>query len=124
MVRAAQEVDVPVALVGATGVAGRAPAHGRRAWANRAGETLDERGVQGLGIRRLPQRRLQPTRRADPPAPFDADDAIVPPSLEHVTRDARRPQEALNHPNVVLEPLGRDQRESLYLRKTSYARFA
>ena len=32
-------------------------------------------------------------RRADPPAPFDSDDAIVPPSLEHVTIDARRPKE-------------------------------
>ena len=74
--------------------------------------TLDERGVQGLGILRLPQRSLQPTRRADPPAPFDSDDAIVPPSLAHVTLDARRPKEALNHPNVVLEPIGRDQRES------------
>ena len=112
MVRAAHEVDVPVELVGATGVAGRAPAHGRRALANREVETLDERGVQGLGILRLPPRSLQPTRRADPPAPFDSADAIVPPSLEHVTRDARRPQEALNPPNVVLEPLGRDQRES------------
>ena len=47
-----------------------------------------------------------------PPAPFDSDDAIVPPSLEHLTIDARRPKEALTHPNVVLEPLGRDQRES------------
>ena len=91
--RAAQEVDVPVELVGATGVAGRATAHVRRALANREVETLDERGVQGLGILRLPQRSLQPTRRADPPAPFDSDDAIVPPSLEHVTRDARRPKE-------------------------------
>ena len=95
IVRAAQEVDVPVELVGATGVAGRATAQVRRALANRAGETLDERGVlmEGLGILRLPQRSLQPTRRADPPAPFDSDDAIVPPSLEHVTRDARRPKE-------------------------------
>ena len=112
MVRAAQAVDVPVELVGAPGVAGRATAHVRRAWANREGETLDERGVQGLGILRLPPRRLQPTRRADPPAPCDSADAIVPPSLEHVTRDARRPNEALTHPNVVLEPLGRDQRAS------------
>ena len=112
IVRAAQEVDVPVALVGATGVAGRATAHVRRALANREVATLDERGVQGLGLLRLPQRSLQPTRRADPPAPFDSDDAIVPPSLEHVTLDARRPQEALTHPNVVLEPIGRDQRES------------
>ena len=103
---------MPVELVGATGVAGRATAQGRRALANREGETLDERGVQGLGILRLPQRSLQPTRRADPSASFDSDDAIVPPSLEHVTRDARRPKEALNHPNVLLEPLGRDQRES------------
>ena len=102
MVRAAQAVAVPVELVGATGVAGRATAHVRRAWANREVETLDERGVQGLGLLRLPH----------PPAPFDSDDAIVPPSLEHVTLDARRPQEALNHPNVVLEPIGRDQRES------------
>ena len=99
-------------LVGATGVAGRATAHVRRALANREVETLDERGVQGLGILRLPQRSLQPTRRADPPAPFDSDDAIVPPSLEHVTIDARRPKEALTHPNVVLEPIGRDQRDS------------
>ena len=106
IVRAAQEVDVPVELVGATGVAGRATAHVRRALANREAETLDERGVQGLGILRLPQRSLQPTRRTDPPAPFDSDDAIVPPSLEHVTIDARRPKEALNHPNVVLEPVG------------------
>ena len=112
IVIAAQEVDGPVALVGATGVAGRATAHVRRALANRAVETLDERGVQGLGILRLPQRSLQPTRRADPPAPFDSDDAIVPPSLEHVTLDARRPKEARTHPNVVLEPIGRDQRES------------
>ena len=112
MVRAAQEVDVPAELVGATGVAGRATAQVRRALANREGETLNERGVQGLGILRLPQRSLQRTRRADPPAPFDSADAIVPPSLEHVTRDARRPKEALNHPNVVLEPIGRDQRES------------
>ena len=112
IVRAAQEVDVPVELVGATGVAGRATAHVRRALANREVETLDERGVQGLGILRLPQRSLQPTRRADPPAPFHSDDAIVPPSLEHVTLDARRPKEALTHPNVVLEPIGRDQRES------------
>ena len=51
-------------------------------------------------------------QRPDPPAPFDSDDAIVPPSLEHLTIDARRPKEALNHPNVVLEPIGRDQRES------------
>ena len=49
---------------------------------------------------------FSPTRRADPPAPFDSDDAIVPPSLAHVTLDARRPQEALTHPNVVLEPVG------------------
>ena len=84
IVRAAQAVDVPVELVGATGVAGRATAPGRRALANREVETLDERGVQGLGILRLPQRSLQPTRRADPPAPFDSDDAIVPPSVEHV----------------------------------------
>ncbi len=66
IVRAAQEVDVPVELVGATGVAGRATAQVRRALANREVETLDERGVQGLGILRLPQRSLQPTRRADP----------------------------------------------------------
>ena len=112
IVRAAQEVDVPVELVGATGVAGRATAQVRRALANREVETLDERGVQGLGILRLPPRSLQPTRRADPPAPFDSDDAIVPPSLEHVTIDARRPKEALTHPNGVLEPLGRDQREA------------
>ena len=64
IVRAAHEVDVPVELVGATGVAGRAPAQVRRALANREVETLDERGVQGLGILRLPPRSLQPTRRA------------------------------------------------------------
>ena len=100
---------MPVELVGATGVAGRATAHVRRALANREVETLDERGVQGLGILRLPQRSLQPTRRADPPAPFDSADAIVPPSLEHWTIDARRPKEALTHPNVVLERCFRHQ---------------
>ena len=100
---------MPVELVGATSVAWRAPAQVRRALANRAVETLDERGVQGLGILRLPQRSLQPTRRADPPAPFDSDDAIVPPSLEHVTIDARRPKEAHHHPDVVLEAIGGDQ---------------
>ena len=63
IVIAAQEVNVPVELVGATGVAGRATAQVRRAWANREVETLDERGVQGLGILRLPPRSLQPTRR-------------------------------------------------------------
>ena len=93
-------------------VAGRATAPVRPALANREVETLDERGVQGLGILRLPQRSLQPTRRADPPAPFDSDDAIVPPSLEHWTIAARRPKEARTHPNVVLEPIGRDQRAS------------
>ena len=36
-------------------------------------------------------------QRRDPPAPFDSDAAIVPPSLEHVTIDARRPKEALTH---------------------------
>ena len=41
IVRAAHEVDVPVELVGATGVAGRATAHVRRALANREGERLD-----------------------------------------------------------------------------------
>ena len=92
---------MPVELVGATGVAGRATAHVRRALSNREVETLDERGVQGLGILRLPPRSLQPTRRADPPAPFDSDDAIVPPSLEPLTIDARRPKEALTHPNGV-----------------------
>ena len=38
---------MPVELVGATGVAGRATAHVRRALANREVETLDERGVGG-----------------------------------------------------------------------------
>ena len=93
IVRAAQEVDVPVELVAPRAWQGERRRKGRRALANRAGETLDERGVQGLGILRLPQRSLQPTRRTDPPAPFDSADAIVPPSLEHVTRDARRPPE-------------------------------
>ena len=55
IVIAAQEVNVPVELVGATGVVGRATAQVRRAWANREVETLDERGVQGLGILRLPR---------------------------------------------------------------------
>ena len=115
---------MPVELLGATGVAGRATAQVRRALANHEVETLDERGVQGLGILRLPPRSLQPTRRADPPAPFDSDDAIVPPSLEHVTLDARRPQEALTHPNGVLEPIGRDQRESPRRARRRFSAFA
>ncbi len=110
IVIAAQEVDVPAELVGATGVAGRATAQVRRALANREVEALDERGVQGLGILRLPQRSLQPTRRADPPAPFDPDDTIVPASLEHLTIDTRRPKDAHECLEVVLEAIGRDQR--------------
>ncbi len=79
---------MPAELVCATGVAGRATAQVRRALPYREVETLDERCIQGLGILRRPQRGLQPTRRADLQAPFDPDDTIVPPSLEHLTIDA------------------------------------
>ena len=88
IVRAAQEVD-PVELVGATSVAGRAPAQVRRPLTNREVEALDERGVQGLGILRRQQRGGQPARPADLHAPLDPNDTIVPPRLEHVPRDAR-----------------------------------
>ncbi len=50
IVEATQELDVPVELVCATGVAGRAPAQVRRPLPNREVEALDERGVQRLGI--------------------------------------------------------------------------
>ena len=112
IVIAAQEFDVSAELVGATGVAGRATAQVRRALPYREVETLDERGVQGLGVLRLPQCVLQPIRRADLQAPLDPDDPIVPPSLEHLTIDARGPKEASDHPEVVLEAVGGDQGRS------------
>ena len=91
--------------VNGASTAGRAPAQIRRALANREVEALHERGVQGLGILRRQQRGLQPTRRADFQASLDPDDTIVPPSLEHLTIDTRRPKEAPNHPDVVLKAL-------------------
>ena len=89
IVVATHELDVAAELVFATGVAGRAPTQGRRRLPNREVEALDERGVQGLGILRPQQRGLQPIRRADLHAALDPDDTIIPPSLEHLTIDAR-----------------------------------
>ena len=80
---------MPAELVGATSVAGRAPAQVRRPLTNREVEALDERRVQGLGILRRQQRGGQPARRADLYAPLDPNDTIVPPRLEHVPIDAR-----------------------------------
>ena len=86
---APHELDVAAELVCVTGVAGRAPAQVRRRLPNREVEALDERGVQGLGILRRPQRGFQSIRRADLHAPLDPNDTIVPPCLEHLTIDAR-----------------------------------
>ena len=80
---------MPAELVGATGVAGRATVQVRRPLTNREVEALDERRVQGFGILRRQQRGLHPTRRANLQTPLDPDDTIVPPSLEHLTIDAR-----------------------------------
>ena len=112
IVIAAQEVDVPAELVGATSVAGRSTAQVRRALANREVEALDERGVQSCGILRRQEGVLEPTRRADLHASLDPDDTIVPPSLEPLTIDARGPKEASDHPDVVLKAIGGDQRDS------------
>ena len=65
IVVAPHELDVAAELVCVTGVAGRAPAQVRRRLPNREVEALDERGVQGLGILRRPQRGFQSIRRAD-----------------------------------------------------------
>ena len=75
-------------------MAGRAPAQVRRRLPNREVEALDERGVQGLGILRRQQRGFQSIRRADLHAALDPDNTIVPPCLEHLTIDARRPKES------------------------------
>ncbi len=45
-------------------------------------------------------------------APLDSDDAIVPPSLDHLTIDARGTHEAHDHREVVLEAIRGDQWES------------
>ena len=101
IVVAPQELDVPAELVCAPSVAGRATAQVRRALANREVEALDERGVQGCGILRRPERVVQPTRRADLHAPLDPHDTIVPPSLEHLTIDARRPKQRTITPSCT-----------------------
>ena len=68
--------------------------------------------VQGLGILRLQQRFVQAASRADPQVPLDSDNAIIPPSLEHLTVDARGAHEPHDHPEVVFEAIRRDQRDS------------
>ena len=88
------------------------PAQVRRPVTNREVETLDERGVQGRGILRLPQRCLQPSRCTDLHAALDPDDTIVPQSLEHLTIDALGTKEASDHADVVLEAVGGDPRNS------------
>ena len=114
VVVATYELDVATELVCATGVAGRAPTQVRRRLPNREVEALDERGVQGLGILRLPQRGLESTRPADLHAALDTDDTIVSPRLEHLAIDARWPNEVPNRPEVVLEAIGGDQGTSNY----------
>ena len=106
---APHELDVAAELVCITGVAGRAPAQVRRRLPNREVEALDERGVQGLGILRRQQRGFQSIRRADLHAALDPDNTIVPPCLEHLTIDARRPKESRNRAEVVLEAIGGNQ---------------
>ena len=99
-------------LLGATGVAGRPPAQVRRALANCEVQPFNKRRVQGLGILRLQQRVLQAAHRTDLHAPLDPDDAIVPPSLEHLTLNARGTKEAHDRSEVVLEAIRGDQWES------------
>lgn len=86
---APHELDMAAKLVCATSVARRAPAQVRRRLTNREVEAFNERGVQGFGILRRPQRSLQATRGADLHAPLDSDDTIVPPGLQYLTVDAR-----------------------------------
>ena len=68
--------------------------------------------VQVLGILRLQQCFLQATRRADLGAPFDSDDTIVPPSLDHLTVNASGTHEATDHREVKFEAIRRDQWDS------------
>jgi len=44
--------------------------------------------------------------------PLDSDDTIVPPSLDHLTIDARVTNEAADHAEVVFEAIRDDQRET------------
>ena len=103
---------MPAELVFASGGARRATAQVRRALTNGEVEALDERRVQVLGILRRQQRVLQPPRGTDLHAPLDADDPIVPTSLDLLTVDASGTSEAQDRRAVVGEAVGRDQRDS------------
>ena len=107
-----QELNVPTELVFASRVVWRPPPQVRRSLTNGEVKTFDERRVQGLGILGLQQRVLQARCRADLQAPLDSDDTIVPPSLDHLTIDARGTNEARDHPGVVFEAIRGDQWES------------
>ena len=112
VVVAAHELDVPTELVLTSGVARRAAAQVRRALPNGEVEALDKRRVQGLGILRPQQRVLQPTRGPDLHAPVDSNDTVVSTRLEHLTVDAGGTNEPQDRRDVMLEAIGRDQRDS------------
>lgn len=112
IVMASQELDVAAELLRATGVAWRPPTQVRRALTNREVESLDKGRIQGLGILRFEKSVLQATRRADLDSPLDSDDAIIPPSLEHLTIDARGTEEANERTEVKLEAIRHDQWDS------------
>ena len=67
--------------------------------------TNDVVRVQVLGILRLQQCFLQATRRADLGAPFDSDDTMVPPSLDHLTVNASGTHKATDHREVKREAI-------------------
>ena len=108
----AEELNMFAKLVVASRVGCRPTAQVSRALTNRQVEALDERRVQRLGILRLQQGFVQAASRADLQAPFDSNHAVVPPSLDHLTVDARGAHEAQNHPEVVFEAIRCDQRDS------------
>ena len=79
---------MPAELVGATGRGRAATAQVRRPLTNREVEALDERRA---GFRNPPTESARPSSDSpcQPSTPLDPDDTIVPPSLEHLTIDAR-----------------------------------
>ena len=86
-----QKLNMIAELVHTCCVRYRSPAQIRGALTNREIQALDERGIQSFGIFRLQQRVCQATRGTDLDAPLDPDDTVVPPSLDHLTVDARGP---------------------------------
>ncbi len=109
----AEELNMFAKPVVASRVGYRPTAQVSRALTNRQVEALDERRVPRLGILGLQQGFVQAAGRADLQAPFDSNHAVVAPSLDHVTVDARGAHEAQkNHPEVVFEAVRCDQRDS------------